>query len=435
MLILEWDIPRAAAPGKRWMAGIEITTAFRRTQLRLRFDPVLPVLENHLRFKLSLNTYGPPHRDRAIDLEFHRVAHRHRATLAPVPYGQSGSVYPDMAPELEFDEAGNLLSASFDRFVARYGALFDGSAFADLPRAGFPVDHWYLPLHESWPLPIEEHYAYEGSVEDHAFGAPPIESAFDERYKNAWKAALIACRDDIRERDWIHTSFQTYFNNKVDFKIKGQGSSWWLLDEPAYRDDFLALEFFAEMHHEVILPWARRHFPFRIDLSRPQFRRNHLDGLVDICVNNAARYYPNQSLRPVRTSTETIWSYGQAPHPASPPWECIGWLMEAYDHGCQGLVPWQCVGTPENWIEPSPLALILPPREGFSDAPAPTLRLKALRQGLEDLRILASMSSREREEFGTVYGTTGRLAQEADPYAARQSTSLEAVMALRLQGK
>ena len=40
----------------------------------------------------------------------------------------------------------------------RFGPLLDGSAFADLPRKGVPVECFYLPLHENWPTPMEGNY-------------------------------------------------------------------------------------------------------------------------------------------------------------------------------------------------------------------------------------------------------------------------------------
>jgi hypothetical protein len=40
----------------------------------------------------------------------------------------------------------------------RFGPLLDGSAFADLPRKGVPVECFYLPLHENWPSPMEGNY-------------------------------------------------------------------------------------------------------------------------------------------------------------------------------------------------------------------------------------------------------------------------------------
>lgn len=238
------------------------------------------------------------------------------------------------------------------------------------------------------------------------------------------------------EHGWRGVAFQTYLNNKVDFKRSGDGSSWWLLDEPAYRDDFLALAYFARLHRAVVPPERRARFPFRIDLSRPQFRREYLDGLVDLCVNNAARFYPRQSLEPVRRFGEELWSYGQAPGPEHPPWECVGWLLEAFDHGATGLVPWQSVGTYENWTEASALALLLPPRPGYADQPAPTLRLLALRHAVEDTVTLTDRRERsDPRAWPDLYGARGRLAPDADPLAPRRRTSLAAVEALRTDGR
>jgi len=47
---------------------------------------------------------------------------------------------------------GRLNWTSWDR---RFGPLPNGSAFADLPRKGVPLESFYLSLHENWPSPME----------------------------------------------------------------------------------------------------------------------------------------------------------------------------------------------------------------------------------------------------------------------------------------
>ena len=44
-------------------------------------------------------------------------------------------------------------------FDERWGPYFDGSAFKGLPRDGVPMAHVYWPMHENWPLPINDYYS------------------------------------------------------------------------------------------------------------------------------------------------------------------------------------------------------------------------------------------------------------------------------------
>ncbi len=400
-------------------------------------------LPRELRFHLSLNTYGRPHEDPALELAFHRLAHEQRATLAVVPYSQSGRIAESLAPRVIEGPDGLALDGA--AFAARYAGYFDGSAFVGCARDRVPVDHWIAPFHEGWPLPLEPHYAWSGPLDRHAREAPPIESALSPRYARAWREALRAFYDEIARRGWLRTRFQVFLNNKVDFRREGRGTSWWLLDEPAYRDDHLALRWFAAQHRAALPAEARAHLPFRADLSRPQMRRGHLDGLLDLAVNNAARAWPEPSLRPVREGREELWSYGEAPSPAAPPWRTAAWVIEAFGSGASGLVPWQSVGAAEHWREPSPLALLLPPHPEHGGPPAPSLRLFALRDAQEDLdgamQFCAEHARPEarilRERFARAalaalgLPPPGRLLT-ASPLAERlRATQLDGLLALR----
>ncbi len=105
-------------------------------------------LPDHLSFLPEMNCYGLPENER----DFYRLAHRHRTFLNRLPYNQNGAMQEGCAPKWD----GKTLDwSAWDR---RFGPLLDGSAFADLPRKGVPVDGFYLPLHENWPTPIEGNY-------------------------------------------------------------------------------------------------------------------------------------------------------------------------------------------------------------------------------------------------------------------------------------
>ncbi|MCI0343720.1 MAG: hypothetical protein L0216_21650, partial [Planctomycetales bacterium] len=111
------------------------------------------------RFQVSLNTYGRPGEGDADELQAHRIAHEHRATLTPLPYSQSGQLDEGAAPARREDGTWD-----WEAWDARYGPLLTGEAFANLPRGRVPLDHLYLPLHENWPLPIAAHYPYKGPL-------------------------------------------------------------------------------------------------------------------------------------------------------------------------------------------------------------------------------------------------------------------------------
>ncbi len=228
-------------------------------------------LPDHLSFLPEMNCYGLPENER----DYYRLAHRHRTVLNRVPYNQSGEMADGCAPRWD----ARRLDLDWSDWDRRFGPLLDGSAFADLPRKGVPVECFYLPLHENWPTPMEGHYN----------GDYWADRAFPESYRRAFVAASRRFAEHARAKGWTETLFHGFLNNKNNFKERGwsRGSSPWLLDEPANFQDYWALRYFARAFHEGINqavaadPADKRPVPrlvFRADISRPQWRRDSLDG-------------------------------------------------------------------------------------------------------------------------------------------------------------
>ncbi len=107
--------------------------------------------------------------------DYYRLAHRHRTCINRLPYNWKGS--PAFAPDIRAD--GTFDWTLWDRQV---GPLLDGSAFADLPRAHEPVDVFYLPFNENWPVNLYDHFTP-------SYGA---DEAFTTAYARAGAAAADA---------------------------------------------------------------------------------------------------------------------------------------------------------------------------------------------------------------------------------------------------
>ncbi|HXG59857.1 MAG TPA: hypothetical protein VNO22_00650 [Planctomycetota bacterium] len=365
-------------------------------------------LPDALSFRVSLNAYrspgewaGPGGDFLAMERAAHRLAHEHRATLSVLPYTHRGSIVHGMAPEIR-RRGADVEIVSWDAWDARFGPLLDGSAFQGLPRAGTPVDHFYLPLHEQWPLPINEFYAYRGPIEDHWRDAPPIEQAFPESYARTLKSVTAAFGRHLAARGWTRTDYHLYLNNKnyIRYNRGEKEGAWWCLDEPMYLEDFLALRYFGRIFKEGAREAAGARLRFRIDLSRPQWRRDLLDGVVDLdVVSGAYVRYPHFVFG---IPGEEVWVYGAVAAPPTPPGSGRAWVLQSFLDGADGVVPWLALGTPEAWSEPSETALLLPPRAGLDPRPYPTLRLKLLRRGQQDaeiLRLLMAKRGWTREEI------------------------------------
>ena len=320
-------------------------------------------LPDHLSFLPEMNCYGLPENER----DYYRLAHRHRTVLNRLPYSRTvGS--PTAARR-----AGTPAGMAFDwsDWDRRFGPLLDGSAFADLPRKGVPVEVFYLPLHENWPSPMEGNY--NGDL----LGRPGLPGVVPPGVRRGLAGDGRALPGQGLDRD----AFQCLLNNKVDFKRRGwsRGSSPWLLDEPASFQDYWALRYFARAFHEGInqadgsstaggaasaaRSSSRPRMVFRADISRPQWRRDSLDGLLDYhVVGGAVREYPRLVFDRKRALGEIVLEYGSTNPVEGSNVQPVGWCLDAWSLGTDGVIPWQTVGNADSWERADELSLFYPGR-------------------------------------------------------------------------
>jgi hypothetical protein len=406
---IERYIPKTASPGVESLTlWLKIGAAEKPIPVRLRVHSArLPDL---LGFQISLNGYAspgeaagdPPGSPAFLEMEraFHRLAHEHRATLAIVPYSQRGWVFPGMIPEVR-REKSQVEVVSWKSYDDRWGPYFDGSAFKGLPREGVPLTHFYWPHHENWPLPINEFYLYHGKPEDHWRDAPAPEAAFPEDYGKAFAGMIREFGLHAAAKGWRSTQFLVYLNDKpnIRFDRHEPEGAWWRLDEPVSLEDHLALRYFGLRTREGARGAPGIPIRFRVDLSRPQCRRDVLDGLVGLDVSSGAyREYPQL----VFGRGEDVWVYGGVDGPGGNGVAPRAWALQTFLDGADGVVPWLALGSPSAWQKPEDTALILPPRPGMDRRPYATLRLKGLRRGQQDvelLRLVLAKKSAGREEI------------------------------------
>jgi hypothetical protein len=375
-------------------------------------------LPDHLSFLPEMNCYGLPDNERA----YYRLAHRHRTVLNRLPYNQNGQMQDGCAPRWDSKRL-HLEWAAWDR---RFGPLLDGSAFSDLPRKNVPVECLYLPLHENWPSPMEGNFN----------GSYWADQAFPESYRQAFVAAARQFAQHLARMRWDETLFQGFLNNKNNFKERGwsRGSSPWLLDEPANFQDYWALRYFARAFHDGVnqgletgaSPRSRMpRLVFRVDDSRPQWRRDSLDGLVDYhVVGSALRSYPQLVIDRKRAFGEIVLEYGSTNAIEASNFQPVGWCLDVWTMGADGVVPWHTVGNAESWELADELALFYPARAATRDSgPIPSARLKAYRRGQQDVEYL-ELWSQERKAPRWAVGREVRAALKLS--GQRESTSFTA---------
>jgi hypothetical protein len=199
-------------------------------------------------------------------------------------------------------------------------------------------------------------------------------------------------------KGWDHTLFLCFFNGKYDFKTRGwsHGSSPWLLDEPASFYDFWALRYFGAAFHEGVNAGrtgagASAAHPakmvFRCDISRPEWQRDSLDGLLDYnVVGGAMRKYHRIVMDRKAAQGQVALEYSSANPVEESNMHAVGWSLDAWTLGTDGVLPWQTIGRSESWREADPLSLFYPAVRGKE--PVPSVRLKAYRRGQQDVEYL-----------------------------------------------
>ncbi len=337
-------------------------------------------LPDYLSFLPEMNCYGLP----AGERDYYRLAHKHRTVINRVPYSQSGHIDDGCAPVWD---GRRLDFAAWDR---RFGQYFDGSAFDDLPRRGVPIEIFYLPLHENWPSTMEGNYN----------GDYWADRAFKPGYREAFVSVSQQMAEHFRDKGWSATIFQCYLNNKNNFKRNGwsRGSSPWLLDEPANFQDYWALRYFGEAFHEGVgragNAATKAKLMYRCDISRPEWQRNSLDHVLDYNVvgGRAFQKYHRIVYDRKRLFGQVVMPYGTTNAIETSNMQPVGWSLDSWTRGGDGVLPWQTIGRDNSWQQADQLSIFYPGAPAGQKGPVPSIRLKAYRRGQQDVEYLVLLA-------------------------------------------
>ncbi|OEU71844.1 MAG: hypothetical protein BA864_06020 [Desulfuromonadales bacterium C00003093] len=382
-LIIDIHIPKTARPGMH-KGALTLTSG----EDTLTLDIALKVwnftLPDTLSFIPQMNGYGRvPEADH--ELAYYRLAHRHRTCLNILPYGWTGRIADNRAPKWDGE------NFDWEAYDQRFGPLLDGSAFADLPRGPIPVEAFYLPLNENWPINIHEAFV----------GGYWIEDALKPEYRQQFVAAVRKYAEHIQAKGWNGNMFEFYLNNKISHKKstwKGSSAPW-NFDEPVNTQDFWALRWYGQAFHEGVGDIRESaKLLFRADISRPQWQRDLLDNILDVnVVGGAYRRYRRLILDRKSKSGETTYTYGSPNQIEQSNLHPVGWCLEAWLNGLDGVVPWQTLGKPRSWTGADQNSLFYPGTVIGKPGPLPSIRLKAFRRGQQDVEYLVLLAAAEKK--------------------------------------
>jgi hypothetical protein len=397
-LLCEVYVPHRTPPGAK-RGTLTIAADGRSLKLAVDLTVRAFTLPDKLSFIPEMNCYntaGPT----GVGLQYYRVAHEHRLCLNRLYHRWSGLV--DFAPERR---GGRI---DWSRWRRRFGPLLDGSAFADLPRAGEPVDVFYLPFNENWPADI--YRAFRKSYWP--------EEALSASYRRQLGEAMGQFARLADRSGWHETIFQFMLNCKVYFKQKvgwRGASAPWRFDEPSCTQDFWALRWYGRLFHEAVDPVrGKAKMWFRADVSMPQYGRNILRGVADVTyIGGATR----QKMR-MKRDDRVLWGleyhpvYGGANHPKDPNVLPVTWCLKAWGDGCVGVLPWQTIAKDDAWNTGESTGLFYR-RDGRV---FPSVRLKAFRRGQQDVEYLTLLGATyEQPAFAVADGVRRVVNVNAPP--------------------
>ncbi len=363
-------------------------------------------LPDRLSFLPEMNCYGLPENE----LDYYQLAHRHRTVLNRLPYYHNGRIADGCAP------TWNGETFDWTDWDKRFGPLLDGTAFSGQPRKGEPIECFYLPLFENWPTPIEPHYHADYWAD----------KALSSEYRKRFVLASRLIANHLHQPGWNKTLFHFYLNGKNNFKEKGwsRSTSPWILDEPQHYQDFFALRWFGQAFHEgIALSSGPSQILFRADISRPEWQRDSLDGLINYnVVGSAFRRYPRIVLDRRAANHERVIEYGSSNRLDQSNLQPVAWCIDSWSQGLDGVLPWQTIGTEGSWKSPDELSLFYPPRPNTNGKPVPSVRLKSYRRGQQDVEYFEQL----RQSVDEPRWAVGRWIQASIPLdGKREGTDAE----------
>ena len=401
-LLVDIRIPKDAAPGR--YRGT-ITVAIKGAEpfdVPVSLEVRSPVLPDTLSFNCELNAYSS--RPLTGDYAWFRLAHAHRTTLNVLPYSQDGSAKTRYAIPLQ-GKGAEMRVADWSGYDAYFGPLLDGSAFADMPRAGMPLASQYLPFCEAWPINFRDHYAFKSTdLQKHFLTAGPIEELMDEEYGRGFRAVTADFMRHFEKKGWTRTEMQFYLNNKPTW-TKGK-LGFWCLDEPQNRDDWLAIAYWGRLFKQAVAGAEGGRFIYRGDISRPHRQRRWLDGVVDLMCVSKTFYTKHERCAEMMGRGMTFYNYGSLNPIRASNLNAEAWPVSAYLLGADGLLPWNTIGSPANHRRASTTAILVPPPPGGPKGQVVcSVRLKALRRGQQDVEYLALLARKrgyDRRQLGAM---------------------------------
>ena len=179
-----------------------------------------------------------------------------------------------------------------------------------------------------------------------------------------------------------------WLNNGPVENYEGKAPPWFL-GQPLYRDDFLALEAFAQVSQTEASSFPGGRFAFRVNVPDPaalaQYGFDRFSILSTLDLSPAAWQLLR---RRVATTGEKLWMQTESLPLGNDVAEIETFCLRNFLEGADGWTIRDVVGRPEHLARPQPQSLLYCGLPLKIDGPLPSLRLKALRRAQQDIDYL-----------------------------------------------
>ncbi|MFH1377298.1 MAG: hypothetical protein ABIH86_00925 [Planctomycetota bacterium] len=410
-------IPKDIAPGT--YSGDIIVERGKKEKMSLPltlavYDVVLP---DRLSFVVEMNAYGTGDVNQYHAI--HRLCHKHRLSYNVVPYSHTRPTDEKTNPELT-GAGKDMRVSNWERFDRFYGPVLSGDLFKDLPRAGEPASHMYLPFHDSWPasleatsqqpelwkgrvVPKQDDKGFTAWVNKLALSMPKVEDCFSPVWRDSNLSVAAAFKSHFEEKNWNKTQFQVFNNHKYYFS---SGSlSLWTMDEPQYGKDFRALNFIYSIVYDAMKS-PTINLTMRSDVSRPEWQGDRLDDAVGLSVISGSLDTHQRLINHrMETTGEELWWYGGSGKPSEDPASLPVLFFDKWSQRADGGMPvYTTFAGTNSWDATDSLRVV---RFDDKNMPVATFRMKAYRRGQQDIElmnILASLDGFNRQHVATLVG-------------------------------
>ena len=336
-----------------------------------------------------------------IEEQYFELAKEHRCVLGVVPYLRNGATPGPYTPPVS-GQSADLTVSSWSEWDAHLGGLLSGVWPSEPPQSHHnPLPYIILPIYENWPGSFEDGFiclddevaSPAGGFKVFAGSSDGIYGCMSSDYWRAIRSAVQQFKNHFRLNKWSESAVHLWLNNVPSAGYSGKPAVWFL-GAPLYRDDFLALESYADVAKAAASDWPaglvfRVNVPYVAALSDRGI--DHFDLL---CVSDTNRAAWAELRDRVLLTDERLWFQSDVLPVEEDTLNVEVAALRFFLQGADGWSIREAAGRPDAWIHVQPQSILYCGQPLGSEVAFPSLRLKTLRRAQQDADYLLALQDK-----------------------------------------